>query len=166
MEGRELYRTILTPIAEKRLANNECPSCGKPKSQWTRRTDWTCCSVKCTETFWKEHDKSLSWQEQRFKALRRDNYTCQDCGDKYSTTYKGLSGIEIEDEMDGKLEVDHIKPVSIGGDGLDLDNLQTLCIKCHRKKTKSDMKVISKFRMIEKKQSKNQILELRNKLNL
>ena len=31
--------------------------------------------------------------------------------------------------------VDHIKPISEGGQPLDLDNLQTLCAKCHAVKT-------------------------------
>ena len=162
MYCREIYRTILTPIAEKRIKEKQCPNCGLPKTEWTRRTDWACCSVDCTKNFWAEHDKSLTWQGQRFKALKRDNYTCQKCGNKYSTIYKGLSGKEIEAEMDGKLEVDHIKPVSIGGDSLDLDNLQTLCIDCHKIKTAEDMKVIAKFRMIEKKQYKNQTLGVIN----
>lgn len=159
MYGREIYRTILTPIAEQRLKEKKCPSCGKSKTEWNRRTDWTCCSTECTETFWKEHDKSISWLGQRLKALRRDNYTCQDCGVKHAQTYTGK---KLEYEIEGKLQVDHIIPVSIGGDGLDLDNLQTLCIKCHINKTKEDMKAIAKFRMIEKKQSKNQTLGVIN----
>jgi len=155
MFTREIYRNVLTPIAEKRIKNNQCPSCGKHKSEWNRRKDWTCCSVECTEKFWKEHDKSLSWQGQRLKALRRDNYTCRMCGIKHAYYSEGY---KIEFEKEGYLEVDHITPVSIGGDGLDLDNLQTLCKNCHIKKTKKDAKTIAKFRKIEKQQEKNKTL--------
>ena len=162
MYCREIYRNILTPIAEKRIKDKQCPSCGLPKSKWNRRTDWTCCSVDCTKNFWAEHDKSISWQGQRLKALKRDNYTCQKCGIKYSKMYKDIDGKEIEYEDEGGLQLDHIIPVSIGGDSLELDNLQTLCVKCHINKTKEDMKSIAKFRMIEKKQSKNKTLGLIN----
>lgn len=32
-------------------------------------------------------------------------------------------------------DADHVLPVAHGGGGCDLDNLQTLCVKCHAKKT-------------------------------
>ena len=159
MYTRVIYRNILTPIAEGRIENKQCPSCGKPKSDWNRRTDWTCCSTDCTEKFWKEHDKSISWQGQRSRALKRDNFTCKKCGIKHSQIYKKGEEV-IEYELDNKLQVDHIIPVSIGGDSLDLDNLQTLCIECHIEKTKEDLKEIAKYRMIEKKQEKNQTLKI------
>ena len=41
-------------------------------------------------------------------------------------------------------EVDHKLAIVNGGDEWDMDNLQILCVDCHRKKTKLDMK-ISKF---------------------
>lgn len=154
MDCRQLYKTILTPVAEKRIHNRECPSCGKPKSKWTRRTDWTCCSVECTETFYKEHDVSVSWQGQRLKALRRDKYTCQMCGVKHSY-YSERHKLDFEKE--GGLVGDHIKPVCIGGDCFDLDNIQTLCIDCHKIKTKDDMKLIAEYRQVEKKHETNQV---------
>jgi hypothetical protein len=52
----------------------------------------------------------------RFTVLKRDNYTCQSCG---ATPRDGV-----------KLEIDHIKPVSMGGSD-DLDNLQVLCRECN-----------------------------------
>ena len=155
MYEREIFMRVLTPIAKQRMEENKCPSCGKLKSKWNRRTDWTCCSTKCTEKYYKEHDKSISWSGQRRKALRRDNFTCKRCGVRHAIH---LDKYTIDFEDDGKLEVDHIKPVSIGGDSLDLENLQTLCINCHKIKTAEDMKVISEFRMIEKQQNKNHVL--------
>lgn len=51
--------------------------------------------------------------------LRRDGYRCQICG---------------KSRQDGaSLEVDHIKPVSLGGTS-DASNLRTLCFECNRGK--------------------------------
>lgn len=63
-------------------------------------------------------------------VLERDNYTCQICG---------ISKDFLDNYCDGLgdyllLEVDHIKSVSQGGTGSDIDNLQCLCWRCNRKK--------------------------------
>lgn len=55
----------------------------------------------------------------RFDVLERDNWTCVKCG--------------IDDEE--VLEVDHILEVSVGGK-TEMENLQTLCANCHRRKTR------------------------------
>ena len=80
MTEREAYRQIFSPLAEKRMRNHECPNCGKHKTEWNRRTDWRCCSTKCTKEFWKKHDKSWSWAQFRFEVFKRDNFTCAMCG--------------------------------------------------------------------------------------
>ena len=54
--------------------------------------------------------------------IKRDNYTCQICG---NSQYK---------EANLLLEVDHIKPISKGGLSIP-ENLQTLCWKCNRHKS-------------------------------
>ena len=54
----------------------------------------------------------------RFKVLRRDNFTCQYCGAKAPAVV---------------LQVDHVVPVSQGGDG-EMDNLVTSCVTCNRGK--------------------------------
>lgn len=46
----------------------------------------------------------------------------------------------------GKLEVDHIHAVALGGGGRWLDNYQLLCGCCHQKKTNNDRKLISAFK--------------------
>ena len=58
-----------------------------------------------------------NWQEQRQKALERDGYSCQKCG-----------------ETDGRLDVHHIIPYRYFDDYItanELDNLTTLCHSCH-----------------------------------
>lgn len=60
--------------------------------------------------------------EFRLSILKRDNYTCQECGDR---NRKGR-GSRIA------LEVDHIEPVCLAPDRiLDPTNARVLCVKCH-----------------------------------
>lgn len=47
------------------------------------------------------------------------------------------------------LEVDHIKAIANEGDQWDINNLQTLCTECHKKKTYADMQ---KIKLRRKKQ--------------
>ena len=54
----------------------------------------------------------------RFTVMERDNFTCRMCGRSPATTH----GV--------KLQIDHIKPWSKGGETT-IDNLQTLCSDCN-----------------------------------
>lgn len=54
----------------------------------------------------------------RFKILTRDNFTCQYCGEK---------------APDVTLEIDHIRPVCLGGDNRE-SNLVTSCHSCNNAK--------------------------------
>lgn len=56
------------------------------------------------------------WRERRENVFRRDDYTCEYCGDR-----------------GGKLECDHVVPVSKGGSN-EYSNLVTACFKCNRSK--------------------------------
>lgn len=89
-----------------------------------------------------------NWSVLRIKALKRDNYACVKCGRKKDTS-----------ELIG----DHIIPIALGGDEWDLNNIQTLCIKCNKIKTAQDAKDIAKQRRKEKVILKNRIRIL-NKL--
>ncbi len=60
--------------------------------------------------------KSRKWQRARLAHLSREPL-CRACG------------------RAGE-QVDHIKPVSRGGDMWDDDNLETLCASCHSQKTR------------------------------
>lgn len=58
----------------------------------------------------------------RYSILKRDNYRCRICG------RSAVDGVQ--------LEVDHIIPVSKGGESIE-SNLQTLCQECNRGKSNS-----------------------------
>lgn len=56
----------------------------------------------------------------RQRILLRDEYTCQICG-----------------RVSAQLEVDHIVPLSMGGNN-SISNLQSLCKTCHKLKSDRD----------------------------
>lgn len=75
--------------------------------------------------------KSIPYENWRDSVLKRDNYTCVKCG-----VHSGMGKTVI-------LNADHIKPFSLYPDlRLEIDNGQTLCIKCHKVKTKNDWELI------------------------
>lgn len=67
-----------------------------------------------------EHAKlrnSLEYKQWRTAVFERDDYTCQECG-----------------QRGGDLHVDHIKPFAIHPElRLDVANGRTLCVPCHKK---------------------------------
>jgi len=144
---------IIQEPALSRIKNNQCPVCGKPKSEWNRRTDWRCCSPKCTEKF-EDFCIIRDWSKLRQKCFERDNYTCVKCGLQPKHTKD--SWRKEGTIKDGELVADHIIPIALGGEQWDINNLQTLCIKCNKIKTKEDAKNIAKLRRIEKKLSNGQ----------
>ena len=70
----------------------------------------------------KKFQRAAMMSQLRDAILRRDNWTCQCCG----------NSVFLEPNL--LLEVDHIIPVSAGGK-TEPSNLQTLCWKCNRKKS-------------------------------
>lgn len=91
--------------------------------------------------------KSLS-KKIRFEVFKRDSFTCQYCGAK------------APDEI---LEVDHINPISKGGDN-EIMNLITSCFSCNRGKSDreiSDDSIVAKQRkQIEELNIRRQQLEM------
>ncbi|MGK2230634.1 MAG: hypothetical protein ACI9QA_000793 [Methanobacteriota archaeon] len=68
------------------------------------------------------------WNSRKTKVKRRDNYRCQECGDKCLS------------ENDVRLHVHHTVPKSDGGSHT-FDNLQTLCVQCHSAKHPDNWKL-------------------------
>ncbi len=61
--------------------------------------------------------------DRRYEVILRDGAKCRHCGHNKSE----------------HLSIDHIIPRSLGGKDY-VENLQILCLRCHRKKTKQDIK--------------------------
>jgi len=108
------------------LKTGKCAYCGKPIPP--KRKYY--CSEECRLKFYKKYKYMITWEEVRRKVLERDNYTCVICGKPAE-------------------EVDHIVPVSLGGALFDMDNLQSLCKECHKKKTKEDRKKLKLSRKLK-----------------
>jgi hypothetical protein len=94
-----------------------------------------------------EKRKSIS-KKVRFEVFKRDKFTCQYCG---------------KSAPDVVLEVDHIKPVSKGGNNSML-NLVTACFECNRGKTNTELTDDT----VVKKQAKQleELAERREQLNM
>src|SRR5690242_16484087 len=88
-----------------------------------------CANPKCHNTFvpknaqhgfccehCRREARGSQWRKFRNAALRRDQFTCKDCG-----------------ATECRLEVHHLCPLSKGGSNR-LYNLLTLCVKCHRQR--------------------------------
>ncbi len=136
---------IIKEPANTRIKNDQCPSCGKPKADWTRRTDWMCCSTDCTSKF-ESFCIIRSWEQLRYKVFERDNHTCVKCGKERKADYYGYIS----------LVADHIIPIAVGGELWDIDNIQTLCVDCNKIKTKNDMADIAALRRKEKLEGRGQ----------
>jgi 5-methylcytosine-specific restriction enzyme A len=79
------------------------------------------CGEACRDGF--RVADSPSWA--RYRVLHRDRGICAHCG------------ADVSDRLPGqphRWEADHVIPVEDGGLSA-LENLQTLCIPCHREKT-------------------------------
>jgi len=171
VKQREGYRQVFSPKALERMRKDCCPSCGKPKKRWDRRTDWRCCSVKCTKVFWEHHCIADGWADLRKKVFERDDWRCVKCGHQpvkqvrhgYHPVDAKILKSEYLQDWNGwvntivdTLIADHIKPIALGGDEWDMDNIQTLCVSCNKAKTARDIRKISWLRNAEKVLAKGQ----------
>ena len=99
--------------AEARRAGR-CVECGAALPG--HRTPY--CSRRCR---WKFHGHYF-WDSARSYVMLRDRYVCRVCGDRHRAR---------------ELEVDHIVEIALGGAALEYSNLQTVCKRCHRAKTRA-----------------------------
>lgn len=118
----------------------DCRYCGQPiykkDGKINLRAGW---HKECVEEY-----KLIYWPKETRKAVwNRDRGHCEGCGTKC-----GLKGWDM----------DHRKPlIEAKGDisYWKLDNLQTLCWECHKKKTGSEASMRAEARRIQKEQMKH-----------
>lgn len=92
-----------------------------PKLPKAKRRSW----MPVKEKRYGQTDNSLFYQSKQWKMLRRyyikSNPLCEMCNRQNKTTAAQC--------------VDHIKPISLGGNKIAESNLQSLCNSCHAKKS-------------------------------
>jgi len=81
---------------------------------------------------------SAIWKQQRLHALRRDQYSCVDCGGRAEEVHHRI-----------ELTVTNITDPSVS---LALDNLVSLCYDCHQKRHKGVTDVAVGYRFDERGQ--------------
>lgn len=104
---QQRYRRLSRPPEDMTCWNCKAPLSGRRRHY---------CSSECGELYWKKGN----WEYTRKLVFKRDNNTCQLCK---------------QHEEVSLLQVDHIIPIANGGDELNVDNLRTLCVVCHKKVT-------------------------------
>lgn len=112
---------LRTPIKNQKGPN------GRPLCTWCHkevpigRRTW--CSGECVD----QYRMATDWQYLSRKVYERDKAICQSCGvDTKEIPYKKWRRRAHD--------IDHIIPVEHGGKSV-MENLQTLCVSCHRAKT-------------------------------
>lgn len=118
-----------------------CIQCGKEKENVFSQRTKKFCSVECKAHWQKGKPLAVNlqgkagrrprthhlrkrpkhggivYEEWRTKIFERDNYTCQECG-----------------QRGGKLNADHIKPYQAFPElRFEMSNGRTLCVECHKK---------------------------------
>ena len=112
-----------------------------------RRRVW--CSDRCNDAFWANH----WWSVARTTAKRRDRYRCKRCGNRgpkrpaaashrtRAAYLKAMRAWRAEKKV-ARLEVNHIAPARGRHTQLScvhhLENLETLCLPCHKAHTAAD----------------------------
>ena len=129
-KAQKTYGTEKTTfIRPQYIEDGLCQWCGKSITEKRRKSF---CSKECSHKF-NVATSSVYFLNKGSRGgyanhiLRRDNYTCQKCGDFHGLTNE--HGIKLP-TTDGELEIHHIQQVQYGGDDSP-DNLITLCKKCH-----------------------------------
>ncbi|XP_066202397.1 DNA annealing helicase and endonuclease ZRANB3 [Saccopteryx leptura] len=147
--------------------NPLCLRCQQPTGQTEREWESRFCSLKCQEEFRICSNNSYL----RAKVFEIEHGVCQLCNlnahelflrlrdaprnqrkSLLDVTWTSKLPLEQLNEMirnpgEGHFwQVDHIKPVFVGGGQCCLDNLQTLCTVCHRERTARQSKERSQVR--------------------
>jgi len=113
--------------------------CGKPKKLFEPLQRKYCTGKHANLWF---YSIRCYWDAFRHQVFERDKGKCTECGVKIMSALN----------QDLMYEVDHIHAISLGGSCFDLENVRTLCRKCHNKKTTVDI------RKLKLQKNKQQVL--------
>lgn len=101
----------------------------------------------------------LSFEDELRKKIRRKHEAENRIGAQiYAPTWKYRTEDDPESKISYNLigqntghlfQTDHIIPIHKGGAGIEPCNLQTICVECHKEKTKEDLKVIKQEKQME-----------------
>lgn len=131
MKSRQRYKSLFEEY-RYRFGKGKCGYCGVELSG--RRRYW--CSDDCVNAM---HILGKDWPTLRRKVLK-ENPNCASCTKPRPEPFWHSDG----------WVVDHIIPISIGGEEFEESNLQLLCPECNKIKTANDMKDIALQRRNEK----------------
>ena len=90
--------------------------------------------------------KGTAWRNKMFRwawMLQRGRCANCGCGENFIWRKGGISGSYEDGDMQqfvwrtSNLELDHVTPLHLGGSN-EGDNLQLLCVDCHKHKTASE----------------------------
>ena len=128
--AQKIYGTDKTTfIKPQYVDDNHCQWCGKIITEKRRKSFCSKgCSIKfnvaTSPVYYANHGSRGGYANH---ILRRDNYTCQNCGEFHGSINE--YGIKLP-TTDGQLEIHHKQQVQCGGNDSP-DNLITLCKNCH-----------------------------------
>jgi 5-methylcytosine-specific restriction endonuclease McrA len=134
--------SLLAACSLSRAQPGGCAWCGAALP--ARRRTW--CSDRCGDAFWNNH----WWSQARAAAKRRDKYRCTRCGHAApkrpsrvrfpsETAYKAAMRAWRAGKAANRVEVNHRDPARGAHSTLScihhLENLETLCVTCHKATT-------------------------------
>lgn len=158
---RVLYDNSAYVAAKAKLPKPDgkhCIICGKSLPKFARKY----CSSTCFARWYTSIEGIQNWSVIRWKAFERDNFTCRKCGFQDLPKYIEYHGKRYLDGMP-KLNADHIQPLFLGGSEFDLINVQTLCEKCHKKKSELEAKLRTKIECSIRNKGQTRLFEVQQK---
>lgn len=137
------YRVTRPVIRYKDLSFELCDICGSQVPPGRASRGITTCCPKCNAKKWDvkngliiEKEKAACgirptsfWLTISYECFKRDKFTCQHCGKTKEQLEQDRKAEPYG--IDHILNCHHIKPIKSGGNN-QLDNLITLCSKCHK----------------------------------
>ncbi len=157
-------------IVHKTFSFELCEVCGEQVTGERLKSGLTTCSPECGVKKWdnnhgriitRERERkgerpSRFWEIIQSECFRRDHYTCRGCkksDEELRHLRESETGIKEKSDNRAKradyiLNAHHIKPVNLGGDNI-LNNLITLCGKCHKREHSTDANVKRKHLSLE-----------------